>query len=74
MSEYAWTVTARKQYWCDGPGRRDHRIPVGAPYVRCVLFPDGDVNTSDRPWMVRVCSDCYCQWGKTMPNPRRRTT
>lgn len=73
MAEYAWTVVARKAYPCDdGRGHGFHTIPAGAPYVRCVAFPDGDVNCSTRPWSVRICADCYCQYGDTMPAPRRK--
>ena len=76
MSEYAWTVVARKTYQCDDTRRygrtygAPHTIPAGAPYVRCVAFPDGDVNNSTRPRSVRICSDCYTQFGEPMPAPR----
>lgn len=79
MSEYAWTVVARKTHRCDDTrGNRwdtgPHTIPAGAPYVRCVAFPGGDVNQDVRPWSVRICADCYTQYGATMPNPRTRRT
>ena len=79
MAEYAHTVVARKVHWCDDERGRGgqvghHRIPAGAPYVRCVAFPDGDINCTDRPWTVRICSDCYCQHGASMPPPRTRRT
>jgi len=79
MSEYAWTVTARKTYPCDDTrGNRwtvgPHVIPAGSPYVRAVAFPGGDVNQSTRPWTVRICSDCHCQYGATMPPPKRKRT
>jgi hypothetical protein len=79
MSEYAWTVIARKSRPCDDTrGNRwaigRHTIPTGSPYVRCVAFPGGDVNTSERPWSVAICPDCYCQYGATMPEPKSRRT
>lgn len=76
MAEYAHTAVARKWHWCDDERGRwgtqgRHRIAVGAQYVRCVAFPDGDVNSSDRPWVAYICADCYCQYGATMPPPRK---
>jgi hypothetical protein len=74
VGEYDRTVKAAKDHWCDDTrsniGR--HHIYAGALYVRCVAFPDGDINQSARPWVVRVCQDCYTQYGATMPE--RRTT
>jgi hypothetical protein len=73
MAEYARTVVARKARRCEDSRTFDrHTIPVGAPYARCVLFPDGDLNQGTRPWTVAICSDCYCRYGATMPDPKPR--
>jgi hypothetical protein len=79
MTEYASTVVARKEHPCDDTRgnrylRGRHTIPAGTPYVRCVAFPGSDINQSTRPWTVRICPDCYCQYGATMPAPKRSAT
>lgn len=72
MAEYAHTVVARKAYWCaDSCKPEQHTIWPGEPYVRCVAFPDGDVNCDTVPWTARICADCYCRYGKDMPPPRK---
>lgn len=72
MAEYAYTVVARHAYRCeDSRGNQRHDIPAGAPYVRCVAFPDGDINCDTVPWTVKICSDCYCRYGAEMPPPRK---
>jgi len=72
MTEYARTVVARKWHWCDDPTDGRHQIPVGAPYARLVAFPGGDVNSGTRPWVMYLCADCYCRYGKPMPPPRKK--
>jgi hypothetical protein len=66
MSEY--TVIARKSFRCEEYQCRQPVEP-GEAYARTVAFP-GDVNSSNRPWVLKLCSSCYTRYGKTMP-PRR---
>lgn len=64
------SVVARKRHWCEEYGDV-HRIEPGETYVRCVAFPDGDVNTGTQPWVLKICVEHFTQYGKTVP-PRRR--
>jgi hypothetical protein len=61
-------VTARKQYRCESFGTAPHFIDSGVGYVRTVMFP-GDVNSSDRPWVMRICTPCW----QPRPLPPERT-
>ena len=57
------TVRARKRHRCavahDGSWARACTgwIEPAEEYVRAVCFP-GDVNSSDVPWVMRMCSAC----------------
>lgn len=66
-------VKARKAHRCEEYGD-GHLIRPGDDYVRCVAFPDGDVNTGTQPWVLRICVDHFQKYGKVLPpRPRRRT-
>ncbi len=65
------TVIARKRHWCDEYGAT-HRIEPGDTYVRSVAFPDGEINTSTVPWVLKLCADHWAQYGRELP-PRRST-
>jgi hypothetical protein len=64
----AWTATARKPFRCDDRG--DRAVVAGQRYVRMVAFPGTDVNSSDRPWVLRVCEACATRYGRPMPPTR----
>lgn len=72
------TLTARKRYVCEAFDYRGrHFIEPGDEYVRTVCFP-GDVNSSERPWVMRICEGCWTEpWrfppaGRSMPARRHR--
>ncbi len=47
---------ARKRRRCDDyPPTPACWINPGDLYLRAVAFPDGDVNTSDKPWVLNIC-------------------
>lgn len=69
-------VRARKRHWCEEYADH-HRIEPGEEYVRCVAFPDGDINTGDRPWVLKICIKHFEQYGRkapTRPIPPAETT
>lgn len=64
------TVVARKRHWCeDYP--HSHHIEPGETYVRTVAFPDGDINTGDRPWVLKICEKCWTQYGRPLPTTEK---
>jgi hypothetical protein len=62
-----WLAKARKDHPCGSGRMRDdgcHRyIGAGSQYVRSVAFPDGDVNPSAAPWVMRLCLPCADFYG-----------
>ena len=71
MSVSEALVRARKRHWCEEYGQA-HRIEPGEDYVRAVAFPDGEVNTGDRPWVMRICCDHFLKYGRTLPARKTR--
>jgi hypothetical protein len=54
----ARAVVAAKRHRCDAYGGPVHHIEAGVEYVRTTVFP-GDVNSSGRPSVARVCVACW---------------
>ena len=65
MSTYSAAPVARKRYRCEDY-RSTHFIEPGQQHVRAVCFP-GDVNSSDRPWVMRVCVPCWRRYDSSKP-------
>jgi hypothetical protein len=57
MTTTAHTIRARKQVPCQGYRCRAV-IERGELYVRCVAFPDDEVNQGPRPWVLKICQAC----------------
>ena len=52
-----WAVKARKPHKCEGYRHDGGHISAGDFYYRGVCWP-GDVNTSNEPWVIKLCRDC----------------
>lgn len=57
MTTTAHTIRARTQFVCQGY-RCHATVKTGDLYVRCVAFPNDEVNQSHRPWVLKICQDC----------------
>jgi hypothetical protein len=66
MAVVETSVVARKRHWCEEYAD-NHRIEPGETYVRSVAFPDGDINTGTRPWVLKLCATHWAQYGRPMP-------
>lgn len=52
-------VEARKHHRCEADNHGCKKwIEPKEFYLRLVAFPDGDVNTSEAPWVMRICKNC----------------
>lgn len=63
MTATVKALTARKPHMCDSCHwnaslRGVHTITPGHRYLRHVAFPDGEVNTSNRPFSIAECVAC----------------
>jgi hypothetical protein len=58
MSTTVKAFTARKQHRCNTAFREAHTIAPGHRYLRHTAFPDGEINTSDRPYTLTECVAC----------------
>ncbi|MGN9802043.1 hypothetical protein [Micromonospora sp. L32] len=72
MSTTTKAITARIAHLCEGcyTVPSDHNVPTIAPghrYLRHTAFPDGDINTSDRPFSVTECVACLANRDETAP-------
>jgi hypothetical protein len=75
VSQTSQTVTTRVRRRCNEGSlcAGTEWIEPGDDYARHVAFPDGDINCSDRPWVMRLCVPCQTRYGRPMPPRRTRT-
>lgn len=57
MTTAAHSTRARKQFTCQGY-RCHTTIQTGDLYIRCVAFPDDEINQGPRPWVLKICQAC----------------
>jgi hypothetical protein len=53
-----WLVKARKFHRCDNYGSGCKNIAAGEHYYRLVSWPGDEVNSSGRPWIMKICQVC----------------